>query len=95
MGSPDSVSVLTDVTYGWPSQNAVSELTIKGNNEGPDYIFEQLYVCDTAISHYGYTFWGEGTRHIKKEGLRDLFTKVTKALAPLLACHQSFLRVPP
>lgn len=68
-------------------------MTIKDNNEFSDYSFEQLCVCDKAVSHYGYTFWGEGTRHIKKEGLRDLFTKATKGTSSSISLPPIILTV--
>lgn len=53
--SVDSASILTDAPDGWLSQNAVSELTVKGNSGISDYTFEQIYICDPDAPHHGYT----------------------------------------
>lgn len=81
--SADSASVLSDAPDGWLSLNALSELTVVGNNGVSDYTFEQLYICDPAAPHYGYTSWDnfftrefrKGTRPVKAEGLADAFAK--------------------
>ena len=58
LSSPFSTGVLTTEPDGWLNDDALGELTAKGNNGGmTDYIFEQLYKCDSNKEHYGFTSW--------------------------------------
>lgn len=83
LASPASASVVTDAADGWLGPNAISELTVKGNNGVSDYTFEQLYKCEPSAQHYGYTSWDdffirdfrEGTRPITSQTLSDYVAK--------------------
>ena len=81
--SADSVSVLTDAPDGWLSQDAISAITVKSNNGISDYTFEELYTCDPAAPHYGFTSWDdfftrrfrEGVRPLESAGLKSSFAE--------------------
>ncbi|MCJ1365202.1 hypothetical protein MMC16_004323 [Acarospora aff. strigata] len=82
LSTPESASVLTDAPDGWLSQTALRELAVQGNNGGTKYSFNELYICDTAAEHYGYTSWDDffirefraDKRPLTRpEKLRDLF----------------------
>ena len=72
LNSAESVSVLTDAPDGWLSENAVSALTVQGNNGASDYTFEQLYICDPAAPYYGFTSWDNFFTREFREGVRPL-----------------------
>ena len=78
MGTPQSASVLTDHEDGWLNESAINELTVKGNNGVTNYSFDQLYVCDKSVDHYGFKSWDDFFVRKFRDDVRPLGAPIPK-----------------
>ncbi|KAL9103266.1 MAG: hypothetical protein Q9163_001688 [Psora crenata] len=82
LGTPQSASVLTENENGWLNENAIEALSAKGNIGVTNYSFEELYVCDKSVDHYGFKTWDDFFVRPFRDGVRPLGAPVPKAGEP-------------
>ena len=78
LGSPESASVLTENEDGWLNENAIKEMVVEGNNGVTNYSFDQLYVCDKSVDHYGFKSWDDFFTRSFRDGVRPLGAPVPR-----------------
>ena len=78
LGTRRSASVLTSHADGWLSEKALNNLAVKGNNGVTDYTFDQLYVCNKSLDHYGFKSWDSFFTREFRNGMRPLGGPVSK-----------------
>lgn len=72
LASEDSASVLDDSPGGWFGKDAMDTLITVGNLGKTHYTFDQLYVCDSATPHHGFTSWDDFFVRRFKPGVRPV-----------------------
>lgn len=72
LASEDSASVLDDSPRGWFGKDAMDALVTVGNFGKTHYTFDQLYVCDSAAPHHGFTSWDDFFVRRFKPGIRPV-----------------------
>ena len=72
LSTTQSASVLTEDEDGWLNEVAINEMAAEGNNGVTSYSFDQLYVCDKSVEHYGFKSWDDFFTRRFRDGVRPL-----------------------
>ncbi len=71
LGSPDSVSVLVDDSWGWLGDDAFTALAPPGT-ENPRQYFIDNFICDPEKPHFGFTSWDDFFTRTFRPGARPV-----------------------
>ena len=77
LSTPQSANVLTEDEDGWLNENAIKEMAAEGNHGVTNYSFDQLYVCDKSVDHYGFNSWDEFFTRPFRDGVRPLGASIS------------------